>query len=244
MNDAPNKPTDFFRWLIEKRWSFFIRLEHDELTNNQASIVALVKACRGRNLKAIRAGMNRIDGKLAQQIEVEMPKFYMEFPQAPVKGLKEPKAATTTAAVDRDDGPIPTDGLRNTLRALGRANTGAVTKLLDMADSVERLALEDIYPPEKQDPFVRSVIMACLLDMSHDGDLQAVFEVLDTIDGVVADKVKLLGEDVIIQSPALQAPDGAHLGPNGFARVELPNQSRAWGEAIAMKKGLSTGAED
>lgn len=240
----PTKPTDFFRFLIEKRWSYFVRLNLIDLNNNQASIVALVKAMRARNLKAIRAGMNRIDGKLAQQVEIEFPHFYMEFPQASTKGLKTVENQFHDITKKADDKPIPTTGLRNTLRTLGNANTRAVPTLLAMADEVERLALEDIYPPEKQDPFVKSVVMACLLDMGQEGDLQAVFEVLDTIDGVVADKIQLLGDDVIIQSPALTAPKGAHLSPEGVARIELPNQSKAWGEAIAMKKGLSAGGDE
>lgn len=237
IDDAPKKPTDFFNYLIERRWSFFVRLEEAELTNNQMSIVKLVKAARKKNLKAIKAAMNRIDGKLAAVVEVEEPKFYMDFPEAPTDGLKTGDASPLTASQEKEEA-IPTTGLRNTLKALGRNKTGIITLLLELADEVERLALEDLYPPEPRDPFVKSVIMASLMDMGHDGNLAAIFEILDTIDGVVADKVKLLGDDVIISSPALVAPKGAFLGPDGVARIELPTQSRVFGNAIAAKKGL------
>lgn len=236
----PSKPTDFFHYVIEKRWSFFVRLEMSELTNNQASIVSLVKACREKNLKAIKASMNRIDGRLAQIIEVEYPRFYMDFPQAPTTGLNKKDKTKTYTAKETDDS-IPSEGLRNTLRILGKSKTGAVRALLEMADEVEKMYLNeetDIYPPEQMDPYVKGVIIACLLDMGHGGDLSAIFEVLDTIDGVVADKVKLIGDDMVIQSPALVAPSGAFLSDEGVARIELPSQSKSWGDAIATKKGL------
>ena len=242
----PTRPTEFFEELIEKRWSYFIGLDPKELNNNQMSIVALVKACRKKNLKAIKAGMNRIDGKLAIQVEVEQPRFYMEFPNAPTTGL--PTSLTHTVFKKKEeDEHIPTTGLRNTLRVLGKAKTGAVDTLLDMADEVERLSLEGITPPESYDPFVKSIIMASLLSMGHSGDLTAIFEILDTIDGVVADKVQLLGDDVVIQSPNLVAPAGAYIGPNGFPVVEMVNTSNSFGQALASKRGLDLallGGED
>jgi hypothetical protein len=185
-NELPTRPTEFFEHLIEQRWSFFVSLDTEQLNNNQMSIVALVKACRQKNLKAIKAGMNRIDGKLAIQVEVEQPRFYMEFPNAPTNGL--PDAPRTPKFEKRqEDEHIPTTGLRNTLRALGQAKTGTITHLLDLATEVEHLALDGITPPDKENPFVKSIIMASLMKMGHSGDLTAVFEILDTIDGVVAD---------------------------------------------------------
>lgn len=236
--NLPKRPTEFFEWLIEQRWSVFVNLDTQELNNNQMSIVALVKSCRQKNLKAIKAGMNRIDGKLAVVVDVEQPRFYMEFPNAPIKGL--PKAPQTTAFSPKaeEDEHIPTTGLRNTLRALGRAKTGAVNILLDLAEEVERLAVDDITPEDKQNPYVKSVIMASLLSMGHSGDLTAIFEILDTIDGVVADKVKLLGDDVVVQNHSLTAPPGAYIGPNGYATIEMAQQANAFGQALAAKKGL------
>jgi hypothetical protein len=245
-DQLPKRPTEFFEELIEKRWSYFISLDPKELNSNQMSIVALVKACRKKNLKAIKAGMNRIDGKLAIQIEVEQPRFYMEFPNAPTDGLPtEPKTTSFTKKVE--DEHIPTTGLRNTLRVLGRAKTGAVDTVLDMADQVERLNLDGITPPESSDPFVKSIIMASLLSMGHAGDLTAIFEILDTIDGVVADKVQLLGDDVVIQNHSLTLPPEAYIGPNGFPIVEMAKVANSFGQALASKRGVElalAGGED
>lgn len=245
-NLLPKRPTEFFEHLIEQRWSFFVTLEPQHLNNNQMSIVALVKACRQKNLKAIKAGMNRIDGKLAIQVEVEQPRFYMEFPNAPTKGL--PQEPPTTAYKPKvEEEHIPTTGLRNTLRVLGQAPTGAVTHLLDLADEAERLAMDGITPPDPRNPFVKSIIMASLLSMGHSGDLTAIFEILDTIDGVVADKIQLLGDDVVIQNHSLAPPEGAFIGPTGVATIELAKQANAFGQALAAKKGVElalAGGED
>lgn len=236
-NLLPKRPTEFFEYLIEQRWSFFVNLDTAELNNNQMSIVALVKACRAKNLKAIRAGMNRIDGKLAIVVEVEQPRFYMEFPNAPTTGLLDAPEQTVFTKKAQDE-HIPTTGLRNTLRILGQAKTGAVEAILDLASEVERLALDGITPNDKQNPFVKSIIMASLLSMGHSGDLTAIFEILDTIDGVVADKVQLLGDDVVIQNHSLVAPAGAYIGPNGVATLELAQQANTWGQALAAKRGV------
>lgn len=245
-NLLPKRPTEFFEHLIEQRWSYFVNLDPAELNNNQMSIVALVKACRAKNLKAIRAGMNRIDGKLAVVVEVEQPRFYMEFPNAPTTNL--PEAPETTAFKPKQqDEHIPTTGLRNTLRVLGQAKTGAVNMLLDLADEVERLAMDGITPDNPQNPFVKSIIMASLLSMGHSGDLTAIFEILDTIDGVVSDKVQLLGDDVVIQNHSLVAPPNAYIGPNGYPVVEMAQQANAFGQALAAKRGVElalAGGED
>ena len=245
-NLLPKRPTEFFEYLIEQRWSYFINLDIDELNNNQMSIVALVKACRQKNLKAIKAGMNRIDGKLAIQLEVEQPRFYMEFPNAPIKGLPD-APPTPEFKKKQEDEHIPTTGLRNTLRVLGQAKTGAVNALLDLAEEVEQLALDGITPDDMRNPFVKSIIMASLLSMGHSGDLTAIFEILDTIDGVVADKIQLLGDDVVIQNHSLTAPEGAFIGPNGVATIELSKQANVWGQALAAKRGVElalNGGED
>jgi hypothetical protein len=236
-NELPKRPTEFFEYLIEQRWSLFVELDTSELNNNQMSIVALVKACRAKNLKAIKAGMNRIDGKLAVVVEVEQPRFYMEYPNAPVTGLLEAPEQTVFTKKVQDE-HIPTTGLRNTLRVLGNAKTGAVTHLLDLAGEVERLSLEGVTPNDKQNPFVKSIIMASLLAMGHSGDLTAIFEILDTIDGVVTDKIQLLGDDVVIQNQSLTAPAHAYLGPNGVPTVELQQQANTWGQALAAKRGV------
>lgn len=233
----PKRPTEFFEQLIEQRWSYFINLDPKELNSNQMSIVALVKACRQKNLKAIKAGMNRIDGKLAIVVEVEQPRFYMEFPNASTVGLPAEPEVQSFKKKDVDE-HIPTTGLRNTLRVLGNAKTGAVDTVLDMADQVERLAMDGVTPSDGSNPFVKSIIMASLLSMGHSGDLTAIFEILDTIDGVVADKVQLLGDDVVIQNHSLTVPPGAYIGPNGFPMVEMAKTANAFGQALASKRGV------
>src|SRR5690606_19482086 len=155
--------------------------------------------------------------------EIEQPHFYMEYPNAPTTGLPNAPEVPKFKQLKEDE-HIPTTGLRNTLRVLGQAPTGAVTHLLDLADEVERLSMDGITPPDMQNPFVKSIIMASLLSMGHSGDLTAIFEILDTIDGVVADKVKLLGDDVYVQSPSITAPAGAFIGPNGYPTVEMVTQ--------------------
>ena len=75
--------TEKFRELVEYRWSEFVAMDTDVNGSNFDSIVgALVRACKKGNLRAIQVALDRLDGKIATEIEVEYPKFYTVYPQA------------------------------------------------------------------------------------------------------------------------------------------------------------------
>jgi hypothetical protein len=77
-------------------------------------------------------------------------------------------------------------------------------------------------------PRVKSVVVAGLMKMVHNGKIAAVFEVFDQIDGKVADTIKLLGGDVIIQNYALIAPAGAEKNDDGVYYTVASNTTDSW----------------
>ena len=77
------KITPFFKDLLDKPWSHFAQLEHSQgYTSAQGVVFALIRACAKGKLPAIKEALDRIDGKVAMEIEIEFPKFYFRFPYA------------------------------------------------------------------------------------------------------------------------------------------------------------------
>lgn len=224
--------TPFFKELIDKKWSEFAQMEHDmEYTSNQAVVFAIIRACAKGKLPAIKESLNRIDGKLAAEIEVEYPKFYYQFPYAKSVALSSGKSGEKALgpvadAVPGLDEPL-TNSLRDTLKRMSNEKRVLVMAVLEAAKNIDTAISYQGDLPEA-DPLVKSVICAGLLKMAHDGKLGAIFEVFDQIDGKLADKVKVLGEDVYITSYAEIAPAGAKKNADGVYELVADNTTNAW----------------
>lgn len=231
------KLTPFFKDLLEKRWSEFALMEADaDYSSGQATVFALVRACQKGNLGAIREGLDRVDGKVAQEIEVIMPKFIFRYPYATsVMGLAEgettPAPETDLPEVKQEADPPKTHSLRDTLKRLAAEKRGVVDVILEAAKEIDVIVSYRGDLPES-DPLVKAVIVAGLLKLTNKGKMNAVFEVLDQIDGKVADTYKVLGDDVIINRWDRVAPAGAVKNEDGIYEIDATQTTNQWVSAL------------
>lgn len=240
------KLTPFFKETIEMRWSEFVAAETGlSFTSSQGVVYSLIRACAKGKLPAIKESLNRIDGKVATEVEVEYPKFYFLFPYAtsvaglppggkvmPTLTLPEPGGEPTT-----EDLPL-TNSLRDTLSRMGDQPRSLVDTILDAAKEIDTIASYKGQMPES-DPLVKSVIVAGLLKMAHKGKLGAIFEILDQIDGKVVDKIKLLGGDAYLIRCDEVAPIGAVRNAEGIYQITADNTTNSW--AVALERKVSNG---
>lgn len=235
-----SKLTPFFKELLEKRWSEFVQQEKDEsYTSSQAVVFSLIRACAKGKLPAIKQALDRIDGKVAIEIEVEYPKFYFTYPYATsVAGLPAGKTTTKKVAKAEDEEELPdepvTNSLRDTLKRMSEQPRSLVGLIMETSKAIDKLTPYD--DPPQSDPLVKSVIVAGLLQLAHNGSLGAIFEILDQIDGRVADKIKLLGGDVHLSRMDEIAPAGAVKNAEGIYQIEADNTTNAWAASLERTK--------
>jgi hypothetical protein len=228
--------TEGFRDIIEMKWSDFVALEKSpDATNFDSIVTTLARAASKSNLRAIQTALDRLDGKVAMEIEVEYPKFYMRYPNAtktaddpgiidagetPKAALPAPAAPAAVSTVDEAE--LPTGSLRAVLDRMLDTPKERVAQILATAEAVDN---GDVH---HGDPLVKSVIIAGLMKMVHEGRISAVFETLDQIDGKVADKYKVLGDDVYLTSYQEVAPAGAYLNADGIYESAADNITNSW----------------
>lgn len=225
------KLTEGFREIIELRWDELIKREEDiDQSNFSTIITSLVRACQKGNLRAIQTALDRLDGKVAQEIEVEYPKFYFTYPMAKT-ALELPAGETPpdegfpalpSSDEDSAETELPTGSLRAVLERMLDSPKQVVTNILAAAEA------QDNGDTSLGNPFVKSVIVAGLMSLVHNGKISAVFEVFTQIDGKVAEKIKVLGNDVYITSYASVAPAGAIKNSEGVYQLEADNITNAW----------------
>ena len=232
-----------FSELVEIHWSELVAMEQNESGNNFDSIVTtLARACIKGNLRAIQTALDRLDGKIAMEIEVEYPKFYTVYPNA-TKTVDDshiidvtPQKKTLIKKVlenlptPTEPEELPTGSLRAVLERMLDSPKKTVVQILEAAEAIdegsERLG----------DPLVKSVIIAGLMKLVHEGRMGAVLEVLDQVDGRIADKIKLLGGDVYMKNYATIAPAGATKNEDGFYQIESDIVTNAWAAKLGDGK--------
>lgn len=261
--------TEGFRAISELRWTDFVELEQSpDATNFDAIITSMARSAMKGNLRAIQSALDRLDGKVAAEIEVEYPKFYVRYPRA-TRTADDPKIIDEvsevdtklldnivqpvveqnggkisighTPKVDNDVFPaladteeeLPTGSLRSVLDKMIDAPKTIVTNILASAEAVDG---GDI---SRGNPLVKSVIVAGLMKLVHDGRISAVFEVFDQIDGKVADKIKMLGDDVYLTRFDTIAPAGAVKNADGVYEVVAENVTSAWTARLEEKNARS-----
>jgi hypothetical protein len=236
------KLTPFFKDVIERRWSEFVVMEESEdYTSSQAVVFAIIRACQLGKLPAIKESLSRVDGRLAEQIEVIYPKFYIQYPHATAveagkrkldnKDLYKPSKFEPTPP----EAPLVTGSLRDTLSRMSEAPRNLVTAILTAAKDVETRHSYQAEHDPLTDPLVKSVIVAGLLKLAHNGNLGAIFEVFDNIDGKLVDTIRILGEDVYLTSYDTIAPPGATKNKDGVYQVEADNTTSKWALSLGRK---------
>lgn len=246
------KLTEGFRDILELRWSEFRELEKDPAGDNFTSIITTIaRAASKGELRAIQTALDRLDGKVVQEIEVEMPKFIYRYP------LAEKAADDPSIIDDTEQKAIPKghDGIYQTTQFPQEYPLGAPADMDELAATEDelptgslRVVLEKMLNSPKQivvdilasakaideglagngDPMVKSVIVAGLMSLVHKGRLSAVFEVFDQIDGKVAEKYKVLGNDVYITRFDKIAPAGAVKNADGVYELSATAVTDIW----------------
>jgi hypothetical protein len=223
-----------------------------DATNFDSIVTGIARACKKGNLRSIQMALDRLDGKVAMEIEVEYPKFYTVYPYA-TKRMDDPTIIEADengviklipgiditgvdkveiievggSPADLDElasveDEMPTGSLRKMLEKMLESPKYIVTDILASAEAVE-VGRKDI-----GDPMVKSVIVAGLMKLVHDGRISAVFEVFDQIDGKVADKIKVLGNDVFITRFDQLAPAGAVKNEDGVYQLAADDMTNVW----------------
>lgn len=233
--------TDKFSELIELKWSEFLAVENDpELDNLTYLVVLLIRACVRGDMRAIRESLDRMDGKVISEVEVEYPRFYILFPNARQKVidveplLPEPAKSPilTDISVSSDDDAedeLPTGSLREVLSRMLQAKVGIVESIIS---ATKRL---DVDEPSNFDPLVKSAIVAGLMRLVHKGRVNAAIEVLDQIDGKVKEHIKVLGGDIYMKNFSTTAPAEAELNENGIYQISSPMVTDIWAKRLEGK---------
>ena len=257
--------THSFRDIIDMRWDEFVAMEQSlDATNHDAIITGIVRACRKGNLRAVQVSLDRLDGKVATEIEVEYPKFYTLFPYATktaddisIIDHDELSKVEIPAGITLDSTPLtknefqdllgaPADveeqsaaeeemapgSLRAVLERMLDSPKSVVDDILAAADAVDRGSYD------LGNPMVKSVIVAGLMKLVHNGRISAVFEVFDQIDGKVADKIKVLGNDVFVKRFDTIAPAGAVKNEDGVYQIASDTMTDSWAARLEqLNKG-------
>lgn len=242
--------TNFFKYVLTLRWSQFVDLElsGDNTTSAQAVILSLVRACARGRLPAIREALDRIDGKVAAEMEVEYPKFYFLFPYAKsvykdsktLKGIKNQKATESNDGLTRlpDTDKSIAQSLRAVMNRMAEKEQSFIDLILTAADEID-IAKSYKGQMPGSDPLVSSVIVAGLFKLAKRGNLGAIFEVLDQIDGKVSDKIKMLGGDVYMERFDVIAPAGAVKNKDGIYQLVADNTTNSW--AASLERSQNNG---
>lgn len=230
---------DLFREVVDLSWSEFREREQDgTITNEADSVYKLVRATRRKRggLRATREAINRLDGKVAEQIEVEYPKFYFIFPNASSSlGEKEDTHSVTPGdeevlpAVVEEEREPPTGSVRAMVEKMLTREKNIPAGIMQAADQIDAHGFSDLGNPK-----VSAVIAAGLFNMT-DSNPAAIYEIFEQIDGKVAEKYKVIGDDIYITKYDEIAPVGAYVNDKGMWQVEIPNVTSTW--AMKLEQG-------
>lgn len=236
---------DRFIELIHMTWGEFVALEQDKSASvDDAVLCSLVRICTDTDdIAATKLAFDRIDGLLETPIEIKVPKFYTRYVKA--KEI-EPSAKAISAPQDGNDKHKASDydpataKLRETLREMRSMPQDVIR--------VVRLYKRRIENGKtmKQEPKVKSVIVANLLRNVGRGRYRAIELVFDQLDGKLARTITLLGgEDVYVDDYlTLIAPAQSILDDKGIYICENQIMTTAWLRGFAQsQKGLEILAE-
>lgn len=231
----------FLREVSNYRWSEFIVAERDpKYTSNQAIIFALVRSCAMQNLQAIKLSINRLDGKLATPVKIEYPKIFYLYPNARIttgatkkpKALKESKLVVAEPVAEQSD--LPSLSIRDTIAKMSDYPRHMPEQVSDWALMVEQW-MNGNGPKPPEDPMVKSVVAAHLLQMAQNRSIDALGEVFDSIDGKLSETFQILGEDLFIVSYSNEAPEGAMLNDDGVLQLEATQVQDMWATRLGRQ---------
>jgi hypothetical protein len=256
VSDKPKgKLGDFLREVSNWSWEEFWRAERDKTyTSNEAVIFTLIRACAGEDLKAIRLSLNRMDGKLKTPVIIETPKVFRVYPFAtavdgppPAVGIGpatpggdhaaisilEPNGSVSQVLEEPEltEDDLPSMSLRETLTKMADYTRDTPDAIVELALRTEQW-LRGAGPRPVNIPRVKSVVAAHLLVMAQRKNIDAIQEVFDSIDGRLAETIKVIGEDICIISYSSTAPAGAVKNKDGVYQVEAAAAQNMWASKL------------
>ena len=237
---------EFLAEVIDWRWDEFCRAETDaKFSGLQATVLALVRTASDGKLSAIKAAIDRVDGKVETPVKIEYPKIYLIYPlatsvEALPPGENRVKLADPNPSTELEPLPEPPEAeseqllatmtLRETLKKMA-AETRALPHLIHAQK--KKVEAEEKLKPEEI-PFVKSVIAANLLLLANEArKFEAITEVFDQIDGKLVETIKILGEDIYLAQYAEIAPAGSFKNKDGIYVFEQKEITESWKQKLS-----------
>lgn len=244
-NTSRRKLAEFLREVSEWRWDQFVKAEKNEdFTTNQSIVFSLIRGCAMENLNAIRSALGRLDGKVATPVQVLTPKVFYLFPEA-----EEVQQGDGPLALPEGDAPkkevvietgsleeSPTKGFRETTEKMSELPREFPKAVIEAQEQVEKFMRSEGRMPEKV-PMVKTVVAAKILHMAQKGNLDAINEVFDQLDGKLVETIKILGDDIYIKQFGRVAPAGAIRNKDGIYQIEAPAVQNMWAQKLDGTKG-------
>lgn len=241
----------FLREVMDWEWREFLEADKNaEFTGLQSSVFALVRAAAEGKLAGIKMAIDRLDGKVETPIRVEYPKVFVRYPFATKLALptEEEMANEVTPLLESSETPTP-EPLSKAEVVDEEPESAAV---LTLRETVEKMAgLKRTLPlvvldqkarfdmgratPDDPCPLVKSIIAANLLRLVESNDFAAIIEIFERIDGKLTETYRVIGEDITIDSYALEAPFNAKKGADGVYFVQAEAVQNMWAEKLASE---------
>lgn len=223
--------------VAEWEWKDFVKeFLHGEKTEYEDSLLELVYSIADEkvSLVAIRRAIERVDGKQAENVKIEYPKFFVRYPNAKninaTNGKDAVLAPLEAPTVVMPAPEMATAGIRGAVAIMSARPKGAAAKVLEIANRF----IEDEDYETRSVIKVKEVIASALIVLSKRKQ-GAMEELLNQIDGKVATTYKLLGDDVYFTRYDEVAPAGGYLDKDGVYIVETKNVTDSW--ALKLGKG-------
>lgn len=219
--------------MSEWYWPDFIQSREDEeKTEYEDSLIKLVVSIVDEKVTvaAIKRAIERVDGKQAENINIEYPKFYVRYPNAKNVVNLVGKEVIDMPAVTVPGPEMATAGIRGAIAEMSQRPKGAAAKVLEIA----RRYIDDPLYVSRASIKVKEVIASALIVLSKTKQ-GAMEELLNQIDGKVATTYKLLGDDVYFNRYDEEAPAGGIIGKDGVYMIETKNVTNSW--ALKLGKG-------
>lgn len=246
-NTDRGKLGSFLQEVIQWTWDEFCKAEQDyNYTGYEGAVMSLLRNCSDGKLGAIKLAIDRVDGKVETPIKVEYPKVFILFPHAERVALGPPKPDSPQAllAPPEDFDPlsdepaqpeeekvhVATMSLRQTLEKMADAPRKVPHVIHQRKKEVEAMvkAGDDTSKVENI-PLVKSVVAANLILLATEaGKFEAITELFDQIDGKLVETIRILGEDMYLESYLLEAPYGAQKNKDGVYYIEAPQIAGTW----------------
>lgn len=194
------KAGDYLVSILDSNFSIVYDDDDSYITNEQQVIHALLRSISSLNgsLRSIKTAIERVDGKVEQPVEIRIPQINHLFPYAKKQGdwimpIKS-EIKSDKGKVIREANQLPSKSIRRQIR-----------ELRDKPFNIVKTVVES------PNDFPIKLVIACSLYYLaiEFNDIASIDEILDQLDGKVADVIEIYGEDIEIQHYNVEAPANA-----------------------------------